>query len=244
MIQNSIRTYDAFCDTSFLLYYYFAFYKMHETNRDNPDSISFPPRFFPHLKKINKTIPIAEKMFSHENTISLAYNHGILFELVEKISENNLREKVAAHIPLLLVQNRGKKDYSALAKWLIADCKRLDAYPDKKISPLQQLVYNCFESTEYEFLETGLWGIDLVPYFLEQDMTYRLNSLAYFSKCQIGFADIHHLLSAESLGCKYFFTYDSDYELMKEEIKDVFGLSVITKPEEILWTISPNKKLS
>ncbi len=237
MIQNSNRTYDAFCDTSFLLAYYFAFGEMHDIRNELKKELPFPQKFFPHYKKIANTIPIAEKIFSYDYRLSLVYNLGILLELVEKLVENNLRNSISAHIPLLLIQNKTRKNYSALSKWLIDDCKRLDELKREEITPLQELVYNCFEFTEFEFMETALWGIEFINHFRGCELSSRLSDLAYFSRCQIGFADIHHLLSAESLGCKYFFTYDSDFALMKNEIQKTFGLTVITNPQEILKVI-------
>ena len=236
MIQNS-PAHDAFCDTSFLLAYYFAFGEMHDINNGLKKELPFPSKFFPHYKQIENTIAIAEKIFSYDYRLSLVYNFGILSELIEKLGENNLRNEMSPHIPLLLIQNRSKKNYSALAKCLIDNCKRLDELNQEEITPLQGLVYSCFALTDFEFMETGLWGIELVKHFREIEIGSRLNDLTYFSRCQIGFADIHHLLSAQSLGCKYFFTYDSDFSRMKEEIKRTFGLKVITDSREILKVI-------
>jgi hypothetical protein len=231
------QIYDAFCDTSFLLSYCFAFGDMHDRNNGVKRDISFPFKFFPHSKRITKTIPIAEVLFSYGNKISLVYNYGVLFEFIEKIAEENLRQSIIGHVPLALIQNTSKKNYSAFAKWLIEDCKRVEAFSENEITPLQALVYNCFAGTEFEDLETSLWGIDFTHQFHHQDLSLRFNQLAYYARCQIGFADIHHLLSAESLGCKYFITYDSDFKKMKHEIQKDFGLDILSTPEEILKII-------
>lgn len=227
--------YQVFCDTSFLLTYYFAFAEMLNGIEGSPKTNTFSAsQHFPHYRKLRNTIPIVEAVFNYETTKKLVFGFSVVLELIEKIAEYNLKKELIANVPLYALQRYSKKDLSRLADKIIAQCEEAEQYNSETVTPIQQLVYSCFCETDIEFLEEGLFGINYVSGGTILVDKLRLNDIAYLSKRQIGFADISHLLSAEKLGCNYFITYDSDFEFCKSAIERIFGLKVLSKPADIL----------
>ena len=46
-----------------------------------------------------------------------------------------------------------------------------------------------------------------------------------------------HLLSAKNSECEYFLTFDSDFIRAREEIKQIFGITILHSIKEIYETI-------
>jgi hypothetical protein len=100
---------------------------------------------------------------------------------------------------------------------------------------LKDLFFYLFQTTSD--ISNGL------PSFIEADIVNikftkkDFYKLYFFANQQMGFADLFHLISANRLGCKYFFTFDSDYEQCKEEVKEQFDLIVIKDIHEMVRLI-------
>ena len=55
-----------------------------------------------------------------------------------------------------------------------------------------------------------------------------------YAYLQLGLADTMHILIAEHLGCAYFASFDADFLRIKEILTEETGITLLTKPEEIL----------
>lgn len=87
------------------------------------------------------------------------------------------------------------------------------------------------DSTE---LLSGLYEVDLVNIRITKNDIYRLGFLA---NLQIGFADIFHLISAQRLGCKYFFTLDKDFERASSEIERIFKFKIVSDIDRMISVV-------
>ncbi len=231
----------AFCDTSFLMDYI-------DSDAHNPEYNKFPwysenpedKLFMEYLKadkRTKKIYKIREIIDNSENKINLVYTPACRLELEEVISETAFRNYGVEVSDIKHLQRKSRKEIGEIINRI-----RLDTKKNEPSNELRNLYYHFFFVTSsLPELLPGLFEVDLVNIKITKRDIYKYGFLA---NLQIGFADIFHLVSAQRLGCKYFFTLDNDFSRAASEIEIMFNIKIIADIDKMVDLVKNNKKSS
>ena len=208
-----------YCDTSFLLEYWEAdpYYddspleKLSKQNR--PKEYDYIKRFITTEKRHESLKPLRRLIDNYQGNIQLVSSVFALMEIYEKHAEWNLKKLLMEATGIDRILNKGRKDIGDMIK------KMLDNEEEGK-----SIVYSLIP---YD-LGRSLFGVEFKDlqncYFSERDFHKKITLL---SVLQLGVADILHLIAAQKLGAQYLFTYDTDFERVKDIAESNFGVEVI-----------------
>jgi len=225
-----------FCDTSFLLDYWNSDkhdpkYLVHHFNKPDKHKETLDKYFDPD-KKTKKLFELRNIIDNYQTNYHFIYSPACRFELEEIITYNRFKNFVTENHDITAVEKKGRKDIGSIVNKVKLDFEK---EPDNASQELRDLYFFLCQTTSE--INEGL------PAFIEADIV-KVNftkkdfyKFSVFANQQIGFADIFHLITAKRLRCKYFFTFDNDFELCKKDIKEQFDLIVLTKIDDMIKTV-------
>ncbi len=224
----------AFCDTSSLLDYYESEihnpdYKKLPWNKEDSVTIKFR-EYLRTNQRSKKIYKIREAIENSCNEINLVFSTACRLELEEVFTEIAFKRYGVEVSDVKNLQKKSKKEIGDIINRI-----RIDRNSNENDLDLYNLYQNFFfmtiDSTE---LLSGLYEVDLVNIRITKNDIYRLGFLA---NLQIGFADIFHLISAQRLGCKYFFTLDKDFERASSEIERIFKFKIVSDIDRMISVV-------
>lgn len=190
--------------------------------------------------RISKVVEIRKKLIFDKVKVTPVVSPTSLLELMEWEAEDAFKRIASEASGTIFIQKKSKKEIGDYLK------KSLEMRKDE-IKEQKKERRKSFESTGLEILmsETrlnrsfaeahGLQGVlqaNIVNFSLTVDKAWAEPSAYGF--LQLGIADIMHILFAQHLGCKYIASFDSDFARVKNIITEETGMTVLTRPEEIL----------
>lgn len=210
-----------YCDTSFL----FEFWEANPAHEDSPlEKLYQKFNRKPHLEFIKSLIktekrhkalkPLRRLIDDYSAEIKLVSSFFALTELHEKFAEWAMKSLIVEATGIDRVLSKGRKDTGDMIK------KVLEFQDEEKQAIISALIP--------ANLGDELFGVefkDLISCdFTELDFYRRYMPL---SLMQIGTTDILHLIAAKKLNAQYFFSYDQDFDRVKEIVKADFGFEII-----------------
>ena|GEM_PF-3840957 len=221
-----MNNYTAYCDTSFILEYWQAFVE----NEGNPIvqlEKANRPKYFEYIKSLLKSEnrherlkPLRRLIDNYSVETNFISSFFALTELYEKHAEWNFKAIIADATNIDRTFNKGKKEVGDLITKVFRD----------KGEERDSIFYALFPHE----LDNSLFGIEFKD--IENLSLSRLDfhaKYAIFSILQLGTTDMLHLLAAKHLNAKYFLTFDSDFNRVKDIIKEVLDLQVVFTPDEM-----------
>ena len=224
-----------FCDTSFLFDYWMS-------DSHNPSYLklvdSFEPvkhkflEFYDPHRRTKKLFELRKIIDNLETDYNFIYSPACRYELEEIFTRNNFKFFVSENYDTHVVERKNNKEIGKIIKKIKIDAFKNLQKPDEI---LQQLFFGFLQTTSG--INNGLPGFiepDIVNFKFSKKDFYKMHLLA---NQQMGFADLFHLISANRLGCKYFFTFDSDFETCKDDIAELFDMNILTDINEMIKLI-------
>ena len=190
--------------------------------------------------RINKVVEIRKKMIFDEVKVNPVISPISLLELIEWESEAAFKQISSEASGTIFIQKKSKKEIGDYLK------KALEMQKDESKEQKRKR-RKSFASTGLEILMSETWlnrsfadchgleGLlqaDIVNFSLTVHKAWMEPSA--YGYLQLGVGDIMHILFAQHLGCKYVASFDSDFARVKDIITEETGMTVLTKPEEIL----------
>jgi hypothetical protein len=229
----------AFCDTSFLFDYWSSI--IHSPLlQSNPFSHKdqVEELFLEYTKAHSRTkniYQIRKRIEDFDFKLNLIYTPACRLELEEIITASRFKKYgIEVSESTSSFVKKGNKEIGdillKLKKNYTNDLKKSGAL---KMDENLKLLFNHFFFTT-DRINEGLEGIiefDIINFSLAKK---ELKNLIYFANMQVGFADLFHLLSAFKLGCKYFFTFDTDFKRIKEEVAHIYKIEIVTELPRML----------
>lgn len=224
----------AFCDTSFLFDYWSSI--IHSPFlQSNPFSQKdqVEDLFIEYTKahsRTKKIYQIRKKIEEFDSKLNLIYTPACRLEL-EGITTAFRFKKYGIEVSESTSSfvKKGNKEIGDILLKLKKDFTRdLKENGPFKMDENLKLLFNHFFFTS-DRINEGLEGIievDIINFSLTKK---NLKNLIYLANMQVGFADIFHLISASKLGCQYFFTLDSDFNRIKEEVAQIYKIEIVTE---------------
>ena len=228
----------SYCDTSFLLDYWLS-NKLTPSYfiSDEEDHYKIIRETIKKYKKLNEIYKIREKLENYKNLTTPVYSTIALFELAERIAEAFFLSETVEGTDVLTIQRLPKKEIGKYIRSFWEKTEKIRKKNRHSQDPLVTFTLTLFENIS-NYTSENLFGIIPVDFANITIRTPRdFNKLITFPAYQIGVADILHLVSAKRLGCKYFITFDDDFERAKKDIERFFNLKILTNPQEILKRI-------
>jgi len=217
---------------------------------ETPTASSIKKNELPHLEivrellrseeRVNKVIEIRKKLLFERLKVHPVISPLCLLELIEWHAEAAFKQIASEVSGTLYIQRKSKKE---IGDYL----KRIMKMGEDEIREQEEKGRESFESTGLEILMSeiflnrsfaefdvlqGLLQADIINFCLTIEDTW-MEAFVY-AFLQLGAADIMHILFAQHLGCKYFASFDSDLERVKDIITEKTELTVLVSPEEIL----------
>ncbi|MBA7496662.1 hypothetical protein ES702_07271 [subsurface metagenome] len=190
--------------------------------------------------RINEVAEIRKKLIFNEVKVAPVVSPISLLELMEWQAESAFKQIASESSGTIFIQKKGKKqigDY--LKKALEMRRNEVKRQKKKRRKPSQSTGLEILmsetwlnESFAYAHGLKGLWQVDIVNFNLTTNKAWQEPSV--YAYLQLGAVDIMHILFAQHLGCKYFASFDSDFARAKDIISKETGMTVLTKPKEIL----------
>ena len=221
----------AFCDTSFLIDYiesdiHNPNYKKYPWYIEQPDDKLFI-EYLKSEKRTKKIYKIREAIDNFNNKLNLIYSPASRLELEEVLSESAFRNYGIEVSDIKHLQRKSKKEIGEIINRI-----RLDQKKKATNKELKNLYFHFFFVT-YK-------GPEILPGLHEADLKNiqitkkDICKFGFLANLQIGFTDIFHLISAQKLGCKYFFSLDKDFTRAINEIQSIFNLKVVTDIDKMI----------
>jgi hypothetical protein len=229
----------AFCDTSFLFDYWSSI--IHSPFlQSNPLSLNdqVEELFIEYTRahsRTKKLYQIRRKIEEFDSNLNLIYTPACRLEL-EGITTASRFKKYGIEVSESTSSfvKKGNKEIGDILSKLKKDfTDNLRKNGHNNIDEKIKLLFHHFFFTT-DRIDEGLEGIievDIINFTLTKKDH---KNLIYLANMQVGFADIFHLLSAIKLGCEYFFTLDSDFNRIKEEIAQVYKIEIVTDLQRML----------
>lgn len=229
----------AFCDTSFLFDYWSSIIHSPLLQSNPLSQKDQVEEFFLDYtnahSRTKKIYQIRKRIEDFDSNLNLIYTPACRLELEEIITASRFKKygiEISESTSSFI--KKGNKEIGNLLLKLKKDFTN----DIKKSGPIKmdknlKLLFNHFFFTTDEINE-GLEGIiefDIINFSLTKK---EFKNLIYFANMQVGFADIFHLLSAFKLGCAYFFTLDSDFNRIKEDVAHIYKIEIVTELPRML----------
>lgn len=185
------------------------------------------PKYFDYVKSLLKSEnrherlkPLRRLIDSYSVETNFISSFFALTELFEKHAEWNFKAIIADATNIDRTFSKGKKEVGDLITKIVKD----------KGEERDSIFYALFPHE----LDNSLFGIEFkdVENLNLSVLDFR-SRYAIFSILQLGTTDILHLLTAKHLNAQYFLTFDSDFNRVRDIIKDTLGLQVVFTPDEI-----------
>lgn len=230
----------SYCDTSFLIDYWTSI-KLQPVSLDN---FSDEEEHYPILreqikryKRLRNIYKIREKIDNYDNVTTPVFSTIAVYEFAEKIAEGYYLSEVVKATDIFSGLHLGRKQIGDFIQTLWKKTNNLKQKNKYQDDPLSTFTISIFENM-CSYRGDKLFGMLPVDF---ENITIRtprdFNKIITLAAFQIGVADMLHLESARRLGCTYFITLDNDFVKAKEEIANIFGLEVLSNPQEILKKI-------
>lgn len=190
--------------------------------------------------RINKVVEIRKKLIFDEVKVTPVISPISLLELMEWEAEAAFKQIAYEASGTIFIQKKSKKEIGNYLK------KALEMRKDE-IKEQKKKRRKSFESTGLEILMSETWlnrsfaeahglqGLlqaDIINFRLTVDKVWAEPSAYGF--LQLGITDIMHIFFAQHLGCTYIASFDSDFARVKNIITEETGMTVLTRPDEIL----------
>jgi hypothetical protein len=145
----------------------------------------------------------------------------VLLELDEWYAEECFKRQALEATHVKAIQKYSRKDIGEFIQTIVRDSKAND---------------NSFPARLWAKMASRGRGESLAGIQIQAVDSLRLDAdtfdkVSLLSHMQLGMADIVHLLAADSLGCSYFASTDSDFNRLRNEIEDSFKFKVLFKEE-------------
>lgn len=233
-----------YLDTSFLIYYWLV--EDFETREPGLEENKIP--YYSIIKKLlrteekfERTIKIRKKILMGENKKTPVLSPLALLELMEWYTEARFRNIAFSATEYDLIKNKGKKDIGNYLKRLF-ELRKKEIKENKKTKNYKKTELECLHAELWPHIHfgsnpslEGLSQVDIENFNFSIEETWDLPSLLAF--CQIGLADIMHIMLAKHLGCEYIGSLDSDFRLIKDFVKEELNINILCNLDEILKEI-------
>lgn len=187
--------------------------------------------------RTKKIYEIRRKFEFFKNKINLVFSPACRLELEEVISALRFKKYGVEVTENSIVTKKSNKEIGDVLKKIKKDYEGQKETKGKENieKNLQMLFWYFFYTTDR--IEDGLEGVfeaDIVNFQLTKKDH---KNLIFFANLQVGFADIFHLVTASRLGCEYFFTLDSDFQRISDDVKRIYKIEVVTDPVRMLQIV-------
>jgi hypothetical protein len=210
-----------------------------------PELVAHEPAYGPVIRGLLKSdrrydgmIAVRKALLYEEVKATAVTSPLAQLELIEWHAEaafKNLASEVAG---TLAIQKKSKKEVGELLRRVIEDRRReaADGTVDRSrgSTGLELLLDETWTNGGYARVH-GLRGIvvaDLQAFSLRVHEAWDVPQLLAY--LQVGMADIMHALVAVHLGCRWFASFDSDFDRCRDHLQDGLALRLLRSPEEIL----------
>jgi len=183
---------------------------------------------FKSEKRLKKVSEIKTKIGFGNLKLNLVTSPLALIELIDWYTEASFKQISSEVVGSFNIQRLGKKELGNILKNLTEKIKTNNEVDSKS------LMMNLYLHSEE--LHESLYGIlfvDVMNFNLSFENIWREIPYA-FALLQLGVADIMHILIAKHIGCKYFASFDSDFQRVRDLVERGMGIEILTTPEEIL----------
>jgi hypothetical protein len=190
--------------------------------------------------RINKVVEIRKKLIFDNVRVTPVISPISLLELMEWKAEAAFKQIASEASGAIFIQKKSKKeigDYLKKALEMRKDEIKGQKGKGRKLSASTGLEILMSEIwLNKSFVEShgleGLLQADIVNFSLTVENVWGEPSA--YGLLQLGIADIMHIRFAQHLGCKYIASFDSDFARVKNIITEETGMTVLTRPEEVL----------
>jgi len=190
-------------------------------------------------ERINKVVEIRKKLLFEDVRVTPVVSPLCLLELIEWHAEHGFRQIASDASGTMYIRSKSKKQIGDYLKKALE--RRETEVREQKVrnhgggsTGLESLMDATWLNGSFAMANGlhGLLSVDIVSFHLPISTVWG-EPFAY-AYLQLGIADILHILLAQHLGCQYIASFDSDFERVKDIIREETGISILTKPEEIL----------
>ena len=189
-------------------------------------------------KRIERMIEIRKKLLFEEVKVTAIISPLSLLELMEWNAEVAFKETAAEASGTLAIQRKSRKEIGDYLRRLL-ELRKNEAEKQKGkkhgySTGLEIIMSNTWLNRSFAECHglQGLFQADIVNLNLTIDKMWQEPSA--YAYLQLGISDIMHILVAQHLGCEYIASFDSDFERVKDIIKEETGMNLLGSPEEIL----------
>jgi len=221
-------------------------------NNDFKSRDEFLREIFRQDKYIEKGLKLREAIAGEEAKLTAVITPLCIYELFEWHVETVFKELLSDAVSYKEIQKKGKKDLGDALKKVIDAWdgipidiqKGLNSFENlnrpeyRKAKAIRLILVDIWLNDSFA-LAHGFHGLNVADIrefnFRSEDI---FGNLGLFACLHLGAADLLHILFASHLGCKYIASYDSDHLRAKDHIKALFGIEVVSTPQEIIRVIT------
>lgn len=201
--------------------------------KNEPSHLPIVREILKSERRIEKMIEIRKKLLSKIKVTPIVSPLSLL-ELMEWHAESAFKQIASEASGVIFIQKKNKKQIGDYLKKGIEMKKAEDKVQKGKKEAFERLMSETWLNGSFAEAHglQGLLQVDIVNFNLT--ITNVWEEPSAYAYLQLGVADIMHVLLAQHFGCEYIASFDSDFERVKEIIKEETGIIVLTSPEEIL----------
>ncbi|MBN2380481.1 PIN domain-containing protein [candidate division WOR-3 bacterium] len=231
-------------DSSVAIYYWMVEYV--ECHVDEDDErflkkheqpyISVLKTVFKTEKRIKKVEELRKQLAYGKVKVLPVISPLVIFELNKWYAATMFRELAKEVVDQKFILSQNEKNIGDWLKIIMEqyfqDMKKWKGMYIRKrthddISGAEQIIRETWLNSSFA-LAHGLHGlvqVDLINFDITLHKAWR--EAFEYAYLQVGLADIIHILAAHHLGCSYIATFDSDFERVKNIIKEMLNIEVI-----------------
>jgi|GEM_PF-1003176 len=189
-------------------------------------------------KRFDRMVEIRRKLTFEKTKFMAVMSPLGLLELMEWNAEAAFKQMAVGAVGALLVQRTGKKQTGDYLKKLMElrseEARKLKRKKREFSTGLEIIMSETRLNSSFAECHglSGLLQADIVNFKLTVGEAW-LEPSAY-AYLQLGVADIMHIQLAKHFGCSYIASFDDDFKRVKDIVKQVTKMNVLTSPEEIL----------
>lgn len=190
------------------------------------------------FKRLEVVREIREKLMSQSSKFTLIVTPVTLMEFSKWYAENGFRNILSDVAGASFLKRKSDKELGELLKRTLDASKAEDvqhrAQGKSGASALGFLVSETWPNWSFGISHTmkGLYVADVQNFSLSFERIQA--EISAYNFLQLDGIDVVHILLGQHLGCSHIASFDSDFERVKDSIKEDFGIEALTSAEELL----------
>ncbi len=184
-------------------------------------------------------VGVRRKVLSGELKTTPVVGSPALVELMEWHADSTFRQVIADSSSVVFLREKNRREVGGLLRRVLD--RRRKEIADTKMnnvrsgnSGTEAFIDETWLDSSYAFSHglRGLVQADLVGFRLPVNRTWGYPSL--YAYLQLSLRDILHLLFALHMGCRFFGSFNPEYERVKDIMFEEHGMTLLSNPAEIL----------